>query len=372
VSIELFQRLNEEEKAQVKNAFHGINRMKVLVSHENSNLDITGRTLQCLMPTGWLNDEVVNLYLLLLKEREARDPTKYLKCHFFNSFFYTRLVGESGSNYVYKDVRRWTTNRKLGYDLIDCHMERKFMYLDSLTTADPTQILNALAKYFVDEVKDKNGKDIDVSSWDKVPVQKNLPRQHNLYDCGMFMLKYIDFYSRVLSLDFCQDDMQYFRIQFRKPAIAYFSPLTRNHDDDMKSIHKGIVDSETESESGSYEILGQAKDVPNMEHERVRNTSMETESDNSDKEESEEDESDNSDKEESEEDELCVLQDALEATSFFSGYQQKLLLSNLKKLKAKKINELSDEWKALLNEELQLKIKKLIFASKLASVGVSA
>lgn len=35
--------------------------MKVLVSHENSNIDIRGETLQCLMLTRWLNDEVVPL-----------------------------------------------------------------------------------------------------------------------------------------------------------------------------------------------------------------------------------------------------------------------------------------------------------------------
>lgn len=34
-------------------------RRKVLVSHENSSIDIRGEILQCLKPGGWLNDEVV-------------------------------------------------------------------------------------------------------------------------------------------------------------------------------------------------------------------------------------------------------------------------------------------------------------------------
>lgn len=106
-----------------------------------------------------------------------------------------------------------------------------------------------------------------------------------------------------------------------------------------------------------FMVLVLTKDVPNVEHERVRNISMEI---------------DNGDKEESEEDELCVLQDALDATSSFSGYQQKLLLDNLKKLNAEKRRELSDEWKAFLHEKMQLNIKKLIFAAKLASTTVSS
>ncbi|KAL1225292.1 putative ubiquitin-like-specific protease 1B [Cardamine amara subsp. amara] len=234
VSNEPFIPLKEDEVAEVKSAFSPKNRLKVLVSHENSNIDIRGETLQCLMPTRWLNDEVINLYLELLKERETRDPQKYFKCHFFNTFFYVKLVSASGYNY--EAVRRWTTQRKLGYELIDCDIifvpihgslhwtlavinikEHKFMYLDSLNGVNP-KILKALAKYLVDEVKNKSGKNIDVSSWDFEYV-KDLPRQQNGYDCGMFMLKYIDFYSRGLKLQFSQKDMPYFRLRTAKEIL---------------------------------------------------------------------------------------------------------------------------------------------------------
>ncbi|KAH9318397.1 hypothetical protein KI387_020166, partial [Taxus chinensis] len=63
---------------------------EVLVMHESSNIEITGRILQCLMPGAWLNDEVINLYFELLKEREKWEPKKFLKCHFFNTFFYKK------------------------------------------------------------------------------------------------------------------------------------------------------------------------------------------------------------------------------------------------------------------------------------------
>lgn len=96
-------------------------RSKILVTHENSNIDITGEILQCLRPGEWLNDEVscislifmwtrrilfsccwhwlpffpelqvINVYLELLKERERREPKKFLNCHFFNTFFYKKV-----------------------------------------------------------------------------------------------------------------------------------------------------------------------------------------------------------------------------------------------------------------------------------------
>ncbi|CAN6913161.1 unnamed protein product [Brassica oleracea] len=234
VPDEPFIPLTKEDKAEVYNAFSGKNRRKVLVTHANSNIDITGEVLQCLTPSAWLNDEVINVYLELLKERETREPKKYFKCHFFNTFFYKKLVSDSGYNY--KAVRRWTTQRKLGYALIDCDMifvpihrsvhwtlavinnrDRKFLYLDSLNGVD-SKILNALAKYLGDEAKEKSGKDIDVSSWDMEFVE-DLPQQQNGYDCGMFMLKYIDFFSRGLGICFSQEHMPYFRLRTAKEIL---------------------------------------------------------------------------------------------------------------------------------------------------------
>ncbi|KAJ9181912.1 hypothetical protein P3X46_005955 [Hevea brasiliensis] len=92
IPLEPFIPLRKEEESLIKRAFSPINRQKVLVTHKNSNIDITGEILQCLGPGAWLNDEVINLYLELLKEREKREPQKFLKCHFFSTFFYKKVV----------------------------------------------------------------------------------------------------------------------------------------------------------------------------------------------------------------------------------------------------------------------------------------
>ncbi|KAK7329442.1 hypothetical protein VNO77_23611 [Canavalia gladiata] len=234
VPHEPFVSLTGEEEDEVECAFKA-NRKKILVTHENSNIEITGEKFQCLGPGAWLNDEVINLYFELLKEREQREPRKFLRCHFFNTFFYKRLV--SGKNgYDFKSVRRWTSQRKLGYGLLECdkifvpiHQEihwclavinkkdEKFQYLDSLNGKD-SRVLKVLARYFVDEVKDKTGKDIDVSTWEKEFVE-DLPVQENGFDCGVFMIKYADFYSRGLGLCFNQEHMPYFRRRTAKEIL---------------------------------------------------------------------------------------------------------------------------------------------------------
>ncbi|KAL8481537.1 hypothetical protein ACS0TY_027878 [Phlomoides rotata] len=233
VAKECFLPLTEDEKSLVSQSLSNANRRKIVASHERSNLDITGEKLQCLKPGAWLNDEVINLYLELLKEREKREPGNFLTCHFFNTFFYKKLIS---GGYNFSSVRRWTTQRKLGYSLLECdkifvpiHKEvhwclavinkkdEKFQYLDSLGGTDE-RVLNVLARYFVDEVKDKCGKDIDVDSWEREFVTE-LPEQKNGYDCGMFMIKYADFYSRGIGLCFCQDHMKYFRQRTAKEIL---------------------------------------------------------------------------------------------------------------------------------------------------------
>ncbi|KAI0489459.1 hypothetical protein KFK09_029302 [Dendrobium nobile] len=223
----LFHSLKYEDDEEVFHAFYGGNSQEILVSHEPSNIVISRGDLQCLIPGAWLNDEVINLYLELLKERERREPGKFLKCHFFNTFFFEKLAnGKNGYNF--EAVRRWTTKKKLGYTLIECDKvfvpihkkkhwclavinvkDETFQYLDSLGGKD-IHVLEVLARYLMEETRDKGDTEIDSTSWKRELVDE-LPLQKNGSDCGMFMIKYTDFYSRGLKLCFSQENMDYFR-----------------------------------------------------------------------------------------------------------------------------------------------------------------
>ncbi|KHN14618.1 Ubiquitin-like-specific protease ESD4 [Glycine soja] len=185
VPQEPFVALTSEEEDEVERAFSA-NRWRILVTHKNSNIEITGEKFQCLRPAGWLNDELIS--------------------------------GPKG--YDFKSVRRWTSQRNLGYSLLECdkifvpiHQEihwclavinkkdKKFQYLDSMKGED-SSVLEKLAKYFADEVNDKTGKHIDVNTWKKEFV-KDLPQQKN--GSEQFELAAVfDFYSRGLELCFNQ------------------------------------------------------------------------------------------------------------------------------------------------------------------------
>ncbi|CAN6300952.1 unnamed protein product [Urochloa humidicola] len=233
---ELYKPLTVEEENEVRECFNARGpSSKVLVLHESSNIEVSKEKFQCLRPGCWLNDEVINLYLELLKEREKREPKRFLKCHFFNTFFYKKLAcGKNG--YDYKSVKRWTTRKKLGYELIECDKifvpvhkdvhwclaiinmkENTFRYLDSLGGMDHN-VPNILARYIAEEVKDKSNRIIDTSLW-RGDIVDDIPLQQNGWDCGMFMLKYIDFHSRGLDLSFSQEHMKYFRMRTAKEIL---------------------------------------------------------------------------------------------------------------------------------------------------------
>lgn len=76
-------------------------------------VDVCGRDMATLQPGRWLNDEVINFYLQLLRQRAARwreqDPSAP-RVHCFNTFFYAKLT-ERG--YRYAAVKRWTRRAKV-------------------------------------------------------------------------------------------------------------------------------------------------------------------------------------------------------------------------------------------------------------------
>jgi len=66
-----------------------------------------------------------------------------------------------------------------------------------------------LRKYLSDEAK-KRDELLDLQQWQEVN-KIDIPKQLNGYDCGMFMLLYIDKLAHGLPLDFSQKDVSKYR-----------------------------------------------------------------------------------------------------------------------------------------------------------------
>ncbi|EIE20629.1 cysteine proteinase [Coccomyxa subellipsoidea C-169] len=196
--------------------------------------------MACLKGLNWLNDEVMNIYMGLLLDRDAERRRAGLvpTCHFFNSFFVNKLYKDAHA-YSYKAVQRWTLPKKLNlqnqaralftpFSILDVErvivpvhlgnhwtcalidlVAQEIVYFDSLGGRED-KILRALRSYIADEYRDKRNAEVDTSEW-PIRYPRDVPLQQNGCDCGVFALQFAEHLSRGAPMDFSQLDMPFFR-----------------------------------------------------------------------------------------------------------------------------------------------------------------
>lgn len=98
-----FKPLNESELKQVNRVFVKPFTIAVLVS--KYNVDMTKEKLSCLRPGVWLNDEVINFYMNILKEKnDLRASERGVRpSWYFSSFFMEKLL--LNGCYSFKSVK---------------------------------------------------------------------------------------------------------------------------------------------------------------------------------------------------------------------------------------------------------------------------
>ncbi|XP_058054847.1 sentrin-specific protease-like [Anopheles bellator] len=183
------------------------------------NLKIKGKDLVTLAGSNWLNDEVINFYMELLRERSVV-RSELPKVYTMNTFFLPRLM-QNG----YSGVRRWTRKVDIfAHDIlvVPVHvngvhwcmsivdLRRKTIhYYDSMGSPN-NPVLNALESYLCEESQDKRKTPFDKADLTKQNI-RDCPRQQNGSDCGVFSCMFAEFLTRDRPITFGQTDMQYFR-----------------------------------------------------------------------------------------------------------------------------------------------------------------
>lgn len=199
---------------------------------------ITAADLKLLNEKEWLNDELINFYVNMIQER-SQNP-KLPKVYAFSTFFYPKLVSSG-----YSSLRRWTKRVDIfSYDIIviPVHLgldfnsvylylclisfvslllgfhwcmaiidfrDKSIRYYDSMLGVN-MQCLTSLEKYLQEEYRDKKKSEYDTSGWQKV-IMKDIPRQMNGSDCGVFSCTFAEFITRNAKILFTQEHMPYIR-----------------------------------------------------------------------------------------------------------------------------------------------------------------
>jgi Ulp1 family protease len=220
--------LDPVDERRVLSVLAGPPSQEVLI--DKFNIDMTRSKFACLRPGTWLNDEVINFYMAMLVERDARllaqDATRR-PSFYFNSFFVSKLL--EGNKYNYAMVKRWTKRfdvfeqEKIVFpvNLGNTHwtlavvylQQKKIVYHDSMSGSGQKQ-LDALMQWVIDEGREKKNITIDKREWILLGgTLVHTPQQRNGVDCGVFTVACADRIADNLKLEYSQDEMRLFRLK---------------------------------------------------------------------------------------------------------------------------------------------------------------
>lgn len=190
------------------------------------NICLDAEHFSCLAPEKWINDEIINLSMGLIAERDAAiaAQTGRQASHFFLPAFMAKLL-QSDREYAYNNVRRWTKS----VDVFGCakifvpintdniHWTlavlrpagKTITYYDSLGNRDRSnghKYMTALKRWLIDEATDKLKPPEEALEW-SAQFCEVLPTQGvNGTECGVFCITYADLLSDDLPLHFTLSD----------------------------------------------------------------------------------------------------------------------------------------------------------------------
>jgi len=184
------------------------------------SIDMTRHKMKCLERSVWLNDEIINFYMEMLKERDTKlcelDPNRK-PSWFFSSFLIAKLL-EDG-DYSYARVKRWAkrfdafAQDKIFFPiniannhwvLVVAYIQKKQVRFYDSFHSTGKKYVDAVFKWLQDEHLAKKGVPMDLTGWEVIAQDSDVPRQLNGSDCGVFVTIACDFISEDLPLDYDQ------------------------------------------------------------------------------------------------------------------------------------------------------------------------
>ncbi|KAI3525543.1 hypothetical protein L1887_04402 [Cichorium endivia] len=202
------------------------------------SISITKRDFQLLDPEKFINDTIVDFYIEYLKRIKPGNE----RIHFFNSFFFRKLADFDENQFqmfdaksAFQRVRKWTkkvnvfqkdyiiipVNFRLHWSLIViCHPGEVVNFKDEeleVSTKVPCilhmdsikgshrGLENCIKCYLWEEWKERSNHTSEYISTKFMNMRflrLEVPQQQNSYDCGLFMLHYMELFMKQAPIDF--------------------------------------------------------------------------------------------------------------------------------------------------------------------------
>ncbi|XP_031736907.1 probable ubiquitin-like-specific protease 2B isoform X1 [Cucumis sativus] len=225
-------------------------------------VSISKRDVDLLQPETFVNDTIIDFYIQYLKSQI--DPKEKHRFHFFNSFFFRKLAdldkdpsSASDGRAAFLRVRKWTRkvnlfdkdyifipiNFNLHWSLmVICHPGEVarcsdedlksikvpcILHMDSIKGSHGG-LKNLIQSYLLEEWKERNKEtpeDISTKFKNLRFLPLELPQQENSFDCGLFLLHYLELFLAEAPLDFSPFKIsklsKFLNVDWFPPAEAY-------------------------------------------------------------------------------------------------------------------------------------------------------
>eukprot|EP00042_Codosiga_hollandica_P048393 m.541908 g.541908 ORF g.541908 m.541908 type:complete len:405 (-) comp57655_c0_seq2:100-1314(-) len=186
--------------------------------------------LDTLRGTNWLNDQVINAFLMLIAQRSQGSDAPRFRVAALSTFFYTKLCQSAT-----RGVLRWFKKIPLHefdlvlvpihgrshWTLLACYPQaHELIYCNSL---DSRNADIRIVEHCLQEVEVHQGV-VSAPSW--TIVRRPVSKQANSHDCGVFVCRFAERLSRQQTLVFPSSDMQQYRKAMTQDLLSHQLMLT--------------------------------------------------------------------------------------------------------------------------------------------------
>ncbi|XP_057844361.1 ubiquitin-like-specific protease 1D isoform X4 [Cryptomeria japonica] len=190
--------------------------------------------MECLDPFSYLSSPIMNFYIRYLQRPESLTLTQRNNYHFFNTYFYSKLdeaLCERKKDDSLVKLRRWLK----GVSIFDKAYVFLPIYYDFLKIEWEHLNRTGLPNHIP----------IEDSTWitliEKIENRKiQVPQQDNSYDCGLFVLYFIERFIKDAPPRIRREDLNMFGRKWFRPAEAsrlrsYIKGLLKKHFEEMRN-----------------------------------------------------------------------------------------------------------------------------------------
>ncbi|KAL6983681.1 Ulp1 peptidase [Sarracenia purpurea var. burkii] len=225
-------------------------------SDDPESMEICYSDMECLAPKAYLSSTIMNFYIRYLQRRTSATDRARCDYHFFNTYFYKKLkeavLKKNDQESLFGKFRRWWKGVNIfhkAYILLPIHEQLHWslviicipdkedesgpiiLHLDSLGLHFSKLIFDNIKSFLREEWKHLNceGAPCDLPIADR--IWKNLPRrieektiavpqQRNDYDCGLFVLFFMERFIEEAPQRLKKKDLAMFGTKWFKPEEA--------------------------------------------------------------------------------------------------------------------------------------------------------